>query len=81
VQAQLNKWILIATIIHWLDVTQIDVEMSFIRRRDIMHLMEQLLVNIWQRVLKTPFPMHTPLPVITYHEAMTRYGVDKPGMR
>ena len=61
------------------EFTQIDIEMSFVEENDIMLLMEELLASIFKAVkgieLQRPF---TRLP---YHEAMGRFGSDKPDTR
>jgi len=61
------------------EFTQIDVEMSFVTVEDIQRTMEGLMVHIFKAIvgeeLKTPFPH------LTYEEAMSRYGVDKPDIR
>jgi hypothetical protein len=57
---------------------QIDVEMSFVRRHDVMHIMQSLLARVFESVLKRPMPAFQHM---TYEEAMTRYGVDKPDLR
>ncbi|MDP4008962.1 MAG: amino acid--tRNA ligase-related protein [bacterium] len=61
--------------------TQLDVEMSFIEKEDVLQLIETL----YQGVVKTLFPQkhipQTPFPRITYKEAMKQYGTDKPDLR
>jgi len=60
------------------EFTQIDVEMSFVRRKDVINLIEQLLLSSWPPVagkIKPPFTR------ITYSEAMRFYGTDKPDLR
>ncbi len=61
------------------EFTQIDMEMSFIGEEDIMALSEGLIAYIFQEVLGVTIP--TPLPRLTYQEAMARYGLDKPDTR
>jgi aspartyl-tRNA synthetase len=53
--------------------------MSFIDQDDIISLMEELLAKIVREVKGTDIP--TPFPRLTYHEAMDRYGSDKPDTR
>jgi aspartyl-tRNA synthetase len=62
-----------------LEFTQIDLEMSFIEREDIYNLVEGLLKRVW----KTAHGMdiHTPFRRISYQEALSRYGIDKPDTR
>jgi aspartyl-tRNA synthetase len=61
------------------EFTQIDLEMSFIDQDDIISLMEELLATVVREVKGTDIP--TPFPRLTYHEAMDRYGSDKPDTR
>jgi len=61
------------------EFTQIDMEMSFIGEEDIMAISEGLIAYIFQEVLGVTIP--TPLPRLTYQEAMARYGLDKPDTR
>ncbi|GGF41354.1 aspartate--tRNA ligase [Williamsia phyllosphaerae] len=60
------------------EFTQLDVEMSFVDQDDIIALAEQILVALWDLV---GYQVPTPLPRITYAEAMRRYGSDKPDLR
>jgi len=61
------------------EFTQIDVEMSFITVEDIQRIMEGLMVHIFKEVLG--ITLGIPFPDLTYEEAMSRYGVDKPDIR
>jgi len=61
------------------EFTQIDVEMSFVEREQVMHLMERMIVTIFRDAGGVPLP--TPFPRMTYAEAMGRYGSDKPDLR
>jgi aspartyl-tRNA synthetase len=61
------------------EFTQIDVEMSFVTIEDIQRTMEGLMVHIFKEVLD--LELETPFPVLTYEEAINRYGVDKPDIR
>lgn len=61
------------------EFTQIDVEMSFVSIDDIKTIMEGLMVHIFKKVLD--IELETPFPVLTYEEAMGRYGIDKPDIR
>src|SRR5207249_7854764 len=62
-----------------LEFTQIDIEMSFIEREDIYALIEGLLKRVWKVALNVDVP--TPVKRLTFHEAMNRYGIDKPDTR
>uniref|UniRef100_A0A0A1X7W5 Aspartate--tRNA ligase, mitochondrial n=2 Tax=Zeugodacus cucurbitae TaxID=28588 RepID=A0A0A1X7W5_ZEUCU len=58
------------------EFTQLDIELSFTTREDVMNLIEELLRYSWpKRGLQTPFRR------ITYEEAMEKYGTDKPDIR
>jgi len=60
------------------EFTQIDVETSFLSEREIQDLMEGLIRHVWKRVLDVDLG---PFPRLTYAEATTRYGSDKPDLR
>lgn len=60
------------------EFTQIDIEASFIEARDVMDLTEALLRDVFGQVLNAELPE---FPVLTWHEAMSRYGSDKPDLR
>ena len=59
--------------------TQIDIEASFVCEEDIYLLIEEMLVNIFQKVLG--ISIHTPFPRLTYQKAMSRFGTDRPDIR
>lgn len=61
------------------EFTQIDIEMSFIDREDILSLMEEMLREILLEA--KGIRVESPFPRLTYQEAMDRYGVDKPDLR
>ena len=61
------------------EFTQIDVEMSFVTVQDIQRTMEGLMAHIFKEVLGVVLEL--PFPVLTYDEAMNRYGIDKPDIR
>lgn len=60
------------------EFTQLDMEMSFVDADDVMAITEELLAAIWALV---GYDVPTPLPRITYADAMRRYGSDKPDLR
>ncbi len=61
------------------EFTQIDVEMSFVDEEDVRAINEDLLKYIFKEVADVDVIL--PLQKLTYHEAMTRYGSDKPDVR
>jgi len=61
------------------EFTQIDVEMSFVTVEDIQRTMEGLMAHIFREVLDITLKL--PFPVLTYDDAMDRYGADKPDIR
>ena len=61
------------------EFTQLDLEMAFIDEEAILNLIEGLLKAVFFDVLQVELP--ETLPRITYHEAMRRYGSDKPDLR
>jgi len=61
------------------EFTQIDLEMSFIDREDIYALIEGLLKRVWKTALNIDIP--TPFKRVSFHEALDRYGIDKPDTR
>ncbi len=61
------------------EFTQIDVEMSFIEKEDILSLIEGFMKKVFKEALGVE--IETPLPRLTYAEAMARYGSDKPDTR
>ncbi len=61
------------------EFTQIDVETSFLDEGEIRALMEELIRTLFAQSLQVELP--NPFPVITYQEAMSRYGSDKPDLR
>lgn len=62
-----------------LEFTQIDVEASFVTPDDIIALIEGLLVRVFKATKGVEIP--TPFPRLTYQDAMSRFGSDKPDMR
>jgi aspartyl-tRNA synthetase len=61
------------------EFTQLDIEMSFIDQADIIAVAEKILVDIWKESLG--YTITTPIPHMTYRDAMNRYGSDKPDLR
>ena len=61
------------------EFTQIDLEMSFVDVEDILSMTEGFISYLFKNVLDMEIP--TPLPRLSYTEAMNRYGSDKPDTR
>ncbi len=61
------------------EFTQIDLEMSFVTQEDIMAMNEGFIKRVFKEVLGVE--IETPLPRITFADAMSRYGSDKPDTR
>ena len=61
------------------EFTQIDLEMSFATQEDIMAMNEGFIKRVFKEVLNVDIP--TPMPRITFAEAMEKYGSDKPDTR
>jgi aspartyl-tRNA synthetase len=61
------------------EFTQLDIEMSFIDQEDILEVAEKLLVRVWKEVVNFDIPL--PIRRMTYADAMTNYGSDKPDLR
>lgn len=59
--------------------TQLDIEMSFVKREDVMALIEEMVIHIVE--LLGGVIVTKPFPVITYADAMKKYGADKFDMR
>lgn len=61
------------------EFTQIDCEMSFVDEKDVLNIMEDMIVNVLLEAGN--IKIDTPFPVLTFHEALERYGSDKPDIR
>ncbi|MDD3966145.1 MAG: aspartate--tRNA ligase [Candidatus Neomarinimicrobiota bacterium] len=61
------------------EFTQIDCEMSFVDEEDVRSIMEVMIAEVFRKVIGVTIPL--PLPVLSFHEAMERYGSDKPDLR
>jgi aspartyl-tRNA synthetase len=60
------------------EFTQIDIEMSFITQEDILGMMEEIMQEVMR---EASVDLHTPLRRLTYAEAMSRFGSDRPDLR
>lgn len=61
------------------EFTQLDIETSFMEEEDIMQLMEEMIRELFAQVLE--IPLHDPFPRMPWHEAMRRFGSDRPDLR
>jgi len=61
------------------EFTQLDIEMSFVDQDDVIALGEQVVAALWREVLGHEVPL--PIPRLTYAEALSRFGSDKPDLR
>src|SRR6202453_474554 len=61
------------------EFTQIDIEMSFVTREDVIAVAEDIVSRLWSSL--TGYEVPTPLPRMTYADAMARFGSDKPDLR
>ena len=61
------------------EFTQIDVEMSFVDTEDVYSMMEGLMKHLFKEVVN--YDLQTPIPRLTFDEAMEKYGSDKPDLR
>ena len=61
------------------EFTQLDIEMSFIDQADILAVAEKILVKVWKEAVN--YDIQTPIPHMTYADAMDKYGSDKPDLR
>ena len=59
--------------------TQIDIEMSFVEREDVLQIVERLMVHLFRATLDTELPQ--PFPRMSHEEALARFGTDKPDLR
>ncbi|OBA35457.1 aspartate--tRNA ligase [Gordonia sp. 852002-51296_SCH5728562-b] len=60
------------------EFTQLDIEMSFVDEDDVIALAEEILVALWRLI---GVEVSTPIPRMTYADAMRRFGSDKPDLR
>jgi aspartyl-tRNA synthetase len=63
------------------EFTQLDVEMSFVERDDVLSMLEGLFTAMLPKVTPQKHLLTSPWPRLTYAEAVNRYGSDKPDMR
>jgi len=61
------------------EFTQLDIETSFMNEDEIMALMEDMIRQLFAEILDVK--LDEPFPVMSYHEAMSRFGCDRPDLR
>ena len=61
------------------EFTQIDCEMAFVNQQEVLDTFEGLIKFLFKKILKTEFP--SSFPVISYRDAIEKYGSDKPDIR
>ncbi|MGA3525679.1 aspartate--tRNA ligase [Melissospora conviva] len=61
------------------EFTQLDIEMSFVTEDDVISLGESIVTALWKEL--AGHEISQPIPRITWHDAMARYGSDKPDLR
>lgn len=61
------------------EFTQLDIEMSFVDQEDVIKVAESILKRVFKATLD--YEISTPISRMTYHEAMRRFGSDKPDLR
>lgn len=61
------------------EFTQVDLEMSFVDRKDVIDLIEGMMQKLFKGVLNVD--VQTPFEMLSYQESMERFGNDKPDMR
>jgi len=63
------------------EFTQLDIEMSFVEREDVMKLAESMFTQLVAQVVPQKHLLSSPWPRLTYKEAMDRFGKDNPDLR
>ncbi|MFH0806437.1 MAG: aspartate--tRNA ligase [Candidatus Brennerbacteria bacterium] len=63
------------------EFTQLDLEMSFVEREDVMALNEELLIALVEKLYPEKRIQEKPFPRFTYAEAVEKYGTDRPDLR
>ena len=63
------------------EFTQLDLEMSFVEREDVMQLIEGMFTELVEKVVPQKKLYKKPFPRLTYQEAMERFGKDNPDIR
>jgi len=63
------------------EFTQLDMELSFVEREDMLQFMEKMILALAKKILPEKSLKYEPLRRLTYTEAMEKYGSDKPDLR
>lgn len=63
------------------EFTQLDMELSFVEREDVMALNEELLIKLVETLAPEKKIQTIPFPRLSYREAMEKYGTDRPDLR
>jgi aspartyl-tRNA synthetase len=64
------------------EFTQLDMEMSFVdKEEDVMQINEEVVLGVFEALVKDKKVLKKPFPHLTWHDAMGRYGSDKPDIR
>jgi len=63
------------------EFTQLDLEMSFTSEEEIRNLNEEILIKLIQKIFPEKKIQEIPFPILTYQEAMKKYGSDRPDLR
>ncbi len=63
------------------EFTQLDMEMSFVKREDVMDLSERMIIALVKNLYPNKKIQEIPFPRISYKDAMEKYGTDRPDMR
>jgi aspartyl-tRNA synthetase len=61
------------------EFTQVDLEMAFVDEEDVMGVFEEMMRGLFRKIQE--FDMASPIPRLEYHEAMDRFGTDRPDIR
>jgi aspartyl-tRNA synthetase len=61
------------------EFTQLDIEMSFVTQDDVIALAEEIVSRLWSELAGHEISL--PIPRLSWHDAMSRYGSDKPDLR
>ncbi len=63
------------------EFTQLDMEMSFVAQKDVMAMNEKVIIDLVKSLYPDKQIQNLPIPVMSYKEAMEKYGSDKPDIR